>query len=110
MDCREGCRARELSEGTKGLGEPVLLVPSPSPGWTWPLRFSDPGFGISEASLDDGQLYLLALLVSGVPQVWPAPSFDPDPVPFRFRLRPKPSTSPWGLDPAFRPLRSEDRP
>ena len=26
----------ELSEGTKSPGEPVFLVPSPSPGWTWP--------------------------------------------------------------------------
>src|SRR5690606_12971681 len=29
----------ELSEGTKIPGEPAFLVPSPSPGWTWPLRF-----------------------------------------------------------------------
>ena len=68
----------------------------------------DPGLGISGANPDDGQLYPLALLVSGVPQVWPAPSFDPDPV-LRERVRPRPSSF-GSLDPAFRCVWSEDHP
>jgi len=32
------------------------------------IEVQDPGFGISEANLDDGQLYPVALLVSGVPR------------------------------------------
>ena len=35
----ERWREPELSEGTTLPGGPVRLVPSPSPGWTWPLRF-----------------------------------------------------------------------
>lgn len=74
-------------EGPRRTGAPRPLAKS---GLDLAVEVLDPGVSVSEASLDNGQLYPFALLVSGVPRVWPAPSFDPDPVPFRFRLRPKP--------------------
>ena len=96
----------ELSEGTKVPGEPASLVPSPSPGWTWPLRFRT-----------------LALQRRGEPRRWSAvscrapglrrstrsslaSSIDPDPVPSGL-LRPKPSKGPLGLDPVPRPSGSK---
>jgi len=52
-----GWRAPELSEGTWSPGEPAFHVPSPSPGWTWPLRVrprlgaggANPSHGLADA-------------------------------------------------------------
>ena len=41
----------ELSEGTRLPGGPVCFVPSPSPGWTWPLRFRTLASASSEQAL-----------------------------------------------------------
>ena len=60
-------RTPELSEGTKipASGSPRPLAKS---GLDLAIEVQGPGFGISEANPGDGQLYPVALLVSGVPR------------------------------------------
>jgi len=67
---------------------------------------SDLGLGVVGAGArEDGRLYPVALLVSGVPRIASASSVDPDPVlPASAGLE-RPSKA-GSLDPAWRPLRS----
>lgn len=91
-------------EGPRRTGFPRPLAKS---GLDLAIEVQDPGVSISEANLDDGRLYPVALLVSGVPR-GRAPRRPSIPIRFpRGFLRPKPLKSPLGLDPVSRPLRSK---
>ena len=107
----EGGRpAPELSEGTKIPGEPVFLVPSPSPGWTWPLRFRT----LASASARRTPVMVSCILSRS----WSPAFHEVEPRAVhrsrsgsrRSPLGPKPLKDPLGLDPAPRSLRSENPP
>ena len=96
-----------MSEGTKRPGEPVLFVPSPSPGWDLAVRVRASASAPCQANLEGR-----SAVSCRAPGLWrsadcAASSVDPDPVPPYIRRR---TAGNWSLDPARRTLRSEDRP
>ena len=100
-------RGPKLSEGTKHPGEPVLFVPSPSPGWDLAVRVRASASAPCQANLEGR-----SAVSCRAPGLWrsadcAASSIDPDPVPPYVRRR---TAGNWSLDPARRTLRSEDRP
>jgi len=93
----------ELSEGTNRPVEPLRFVPSPSPGWTWPLRSGPwPGRQRSEPR------WRSAVSCGSGPVASRRSGLRRLPIPIRF---PEvwAETLPRSLDPVPCPLRSGDR-